>query len=276
MRIPGHLKPAGGDETARHRVKALLRRQNLHTVCESARCPNIGECFGRRTATFLILGDTCTRSCSFCAVKHGAPSPVDPGEPSRLAETARALGLKHVVVTSVTRDDLTDGGARAFARVTEEIRLAIPDAAVELLIPDFKGEKGPLDTVIRSKPDVLNHNVETVPRLYPEVRPGAEYRRSIELIAYAGKAGLNTKSGLMLGMGEEFDEVVAVMEHLRDAGCGALTLGQYLQPTRLNRPVTRYLDPSEFDMYRAEAERLGFASVAAAPLVRSSYRADEL
>lgn len=276
MRLPGYARPVQGDSMERHRVKSLLRRQGLHTVCESARCPNIGECFGRKMATFLILGDTCTRSCSFCAVKSGKPANVDPDEPRRLAEAAKSLGLRHVVVTSVTRDDLPDGGAGQFARVIEEIRGAIPGAAIEALIPDFSGDKKSLNVVIESHPDVLNHNVETVAGLYPEVRPGADYKQSIKLIAHASGSGLTTKSGLMLGMGEKFEEVLEVMRDLRVAGCNMLTLGQYLRPTRMNRPVMRYLEPAEFERYRLEGEKMGFSAVAAAPLVRSSYRADEM
>jgi len=276
MRIPPHAKPLMGDAKEKHRIKALLRKQGLHTVCESARCPNIGECFSRKTATFMILGDTCTRSCAFCAVRRGAPSPLDPDESRRVAQAARALRLKHVVVTSVTRDDLPDGGAEHFARVIEEIRRAIDGAVIEALIPDFKGEESSLKVVIEARPDVLNHNMETVPRLYHDVRPLADYRRSIELIARAGAAGITTKSGLLLGIGEEFEEVLAVMKDLRAAGCKLLTLGQYLRPTRQNRPVTRYLEPREFDAYRAEGEKMGFSAVAAAPLVRSSYRANEI
>jgi lipoic acid synthetase len=272
MRIPDYAKPVRGTSAEKHRIKALLRAKRLHTVCESARCPNIGECFARKTATFMILGDI----CSFCAVKHGRPESPDQNEPQRVAEAALALRLKHVVITSVTRDDLSDGGAFHWVRVIEQFRRILPDTTLEALIPDFGGNELALGTVINAGPNILNHNIETVPRLYPEVRPQASYSRSIEIISRSHCSGVTTKSGLMLGMGEQHEEVIAVMADLREAGCDLLTLGQYLRPSRFNRPVARYLQPTEFDEYRAEALKMGFRNVAAAPLVRSSYHADEM
>ena len=257
----------------RHGTKAILRAAGLHTVCESARCPNLGECFGCGTATFLILGDICTRSCSFCAVRKGTPSPLDPSEPERVADAAAHLGLKHVVVTSVTRDDLPDGGAGAFAATVEAIGKRLPGATVEVLVPDFAGSVESLKKVLASKPDVFNHNVETAPRLYPEVRPGADWKRSLNILKKAASDGLVTKSGMMLGMGEEPDEILSALKELRGARCEILTLGQYLEPTRKHRPVARYLEPHEFDLWRKEAIELGFKIVFSAPLVRSSYHA---
>jgi len=257
-------------------VHALLSDLGLHTVCQEALCPNIGDCWGSGTATFMILGDVCTRGCRFCAVRGGRPLPPDPGEPERVAEAAARLGLRHVVVTSVTRDDLPDGGAGHFAATIEAVRRRCPGALVEVLVPDFGGSLAALDRVIAARPDVLNHNVETVPRLYPLVRPRADYRRSLGLLAWASGAGLTTKSGLMLGLGETRGEVVAVMQDLRRAGCELLTLGQYLQPTSRQLPVAEYIHPVEFEWYQEVGEAMGFRAVAAGPLVRSSYRAAEM
>jgi lipoic acid synthetase len=246
------------------------------TVCESARCPNRGECFEERTATFLILGKSCTRRCGFCAVHKGRPGVPDPDVPAAVATAARRLGLDFVVVTSVTRDDLPDGGAGVFARVIRRIRHESPGTRVEVLVPDFGGAEGALDTVTAAEPDVLNHNVETVPRLYPAVRPGADYGRSISLLRKAAVGVPVTKSGMMLGLGEKRDEVRAVMRDLSSAGCRSLTLGQYLQPTRGNLAVERYLEPEEFEELAREGRRLGIERVLAGPLVRSSYRAGEV
>lgn len=259
------------------RVERLLRSLSLHTVCESARCPNLGECFRRGTATFLILGDTCTRSCRFCAVKKGIPLPPDPEEPRRVAEAARTLNLRHVVVTSVTRDDLPDGGAEHFAKTIQAIRECLPQATVEVLVPDFQGSAEALEVVLAACPDVLNHNVETVPRLYPLVRPQADYARSLELLrrTKVRYPGILVKSGLMVGLGETQKEVEAVLWDLKEVGCDVVTIGQYLRPTAWHLPVAAYVPPEVFAYYREYALRLGFRGVASGPFVRSSYRAEE-
>jgi lipoyl synthase len=256
-------------------LKALMRAENLHTVCEEARCPNIGECWEDRTATFMILGDVCTRRCGFCAVSHGRPIWEDWGEPDRVGRTVARLGLQHVVVTSVNRDDLADGGAGIFARTIEAIRREAPGCRVEVLIPDFQGSATALDTVLAARPDVLNHNVETVPRLYREVRPGSRYERSLELFARARRHPTEpvTKSGVMLGLGERYEELVATMRDLRAVGVQLLTLGQYLRPSPAHLPVVRYVPPDEFQTLAVVGERLGFRHVEAGPLVRSSYHA---
>lgn len=265
-------------EAAVERMEGLLADLELHTVCQEARCPNLAECFGAGTATFLILGDRCTRACRFCAVGHGAPQAVDEAEPERVAEAAFRLGLQHVVITSVTRDDLPDGGASAFAATIQAVRRRLPEACVEVLIPDFGGSDAALETVLSSRPDVLNHNLETVPRLYPLVRPGADYRRSLSVLTQtkALTPEIVTKSGLMVGLGERVSEVIQVLADLRAVGCDLLTIGQYLQPTERQLPVARYVPPEEFDGYREKAEALGFAGVAAGPLVRSSHQAGVL
>lgn len=259
-------------------VEGLLADLDLHTVCQEARCPNIAECFGRGTATFLILGDTCTRGCRFCAVNRGQPTPLDPGEPQRVAEAATRLGLRHVVITSVTRDDLPGGGAGQFAATLQVVRRRLPEVTVEVLIPDLNGSHVALETVLDARPDVLNHNVETVPRLYPHVRPRADYRRSLEVLAWAKTYAPQTvtKSGLMLGLGERTAEVLRVLYDLREVRCDLLTLGQYLQPTDRQLPVARYVPPEEFDWYKDKAEAMGFRGVASGPLVRSSHRAEAL
>jgi lipoyl synthase len=260
------------------RVQGLIREGGLHTVCQEALCPNQGECFSRGTATFLILGDRCTRNCRFCAVAQGPLGPPDPDEPRRLAETAAAMRLRYVVITSVTRDDLPDGGAGSFAEAVSELRKRIPEARVEVLVPDFQGSDDALRTVVEAAPDVLNHNVETVPRLYPLVRPGAEYRRSLGLLRRVKEMSpsISTKSGLILGLGESPDEIRAVLQDLQAAGCRLLTLGQYLQPSRHHLPVERYVPPEEFDGWREEGLAMGFREVASGPFVRSSYHAGEL
>ena len=265
-------------EAAVGRMERLLADLSLHTVCQEARCPNIAECFGRGTATFMILGDTCTRDCRFCAIKHGRPAPPDPGEPERVAEAAARLGLRHVVITSVTRDDLPDGGAGQFAETVWAVRRRLPEATVEVLIPDFGGSCAALEMVLAAAPDVLNHNLETVPRLYRRVRPGADYHCSLGVLAWAGTRApqMVTKSGLMLGLGETVEEVLGVMYDLRRAGCDVLTLGQYLQPTEEQLGVVRYVPPHEFAAYEGKGLEMGFRAVVAGPLVRSSYRAAEL
>lgn len=258
-------------------VRSLLRRQSLHTVCENAMCPNLGECFSRRTATFLILGDVCTRHCGYCAIASGLPSPLDPEEPERVAETAANLGLKHVVVTSVTRDDLPDGGAGHFAETIRALRRRCPSALIELLIPDFGGSETDLQTVLEAEPDILNHNVETVPRLFPTVRPQGNYARSVELLARA-KEGLPrgySKSGLMVGIGETEEEVAQVMRDLRAVGCDIFTIGQYLRPSKSHLEVKQYYPPEVFDRMKTEGEAMGFLLVASGPFVRSSYHADQ-
>jgi len=263
---------------AYEQTRNLLRAGRLHTVCQEARCPNQFECFAARTAAFLILGPVCTRGCGFCSVESGVPRRPDPDEPERVAEAADRLQLRYVVVTSVTRDDLPDGGAEPFRRTIEAIRRRTGDAQVEVLIPDFQGDGRSLDVVLGAGPAVLNHNVETVPRLYPEVRPAAVYGRSVELLrrAAAFRQGLPVKSGLMLGLGETDAEIAAVLEDLRSAGCSMLTLGQYLQPSRASLPVRRFVAPEEFESWRERAIALGFRFVASGPFVRSSYHAREL
>ena len=259
------------------RVKQLLARLDLHTVCEGAKCPNRAACWHDSAAAFLILGDACTRACRFCAIPHAAqPAPPDPGEPARLAEAAAAMGLRHVVVTSVTRDDLSDGGAAHFAETIRAIRARLPGASVEVLVPDFQGEPVAIDAVLESKPDIFNHNLETVERLQPTIRPQADYRRSLAVLRRAAQAGARTKSGLMLGLGETDGEIAAALRDLRAAGVALLTLGQYLAPSPAHHPVERFAAPAEFDRWRDEALALGFSCVAAAPHVRSSYHAEEL
>ncbi len=259
-------------------MRTLLDGLSLHTVCESARCPNRGECFSHHTATFLLMGDICTRNCRFCAIRNGEPSSLNPAEPWSVAQAVGKLGLEHIVLTSVTRDDLPDGGAAHFARTIGAIRQANPQTTVEVLIPDFGGSPDALKTIVDSCPEVINHNVETVPRLYAAVRPRANYRRSLNLLGTvkSGGEGILTKSGLMLGLGEEHNEVVTVMEDLRAAGCDFLTIGQYLPPSSRHYPVISYVTPGEFEEYKRLGERMGFSSVASGPFVRSSFRAAEM
>ncbi|KPK94197.1 lipoyl synthase, partial [bacterium SM23_31] len=257
-------------------IKQLIRDCALHTVCESARCPNIGECWGQRTATFMILGDLCTRNCGFCAVKTGSPAAPDRLEPERVATAVKKLRLKYAVITSVNRDDLDDGGSSIFSETIQAIRRHVPGCTVEVLIPDFEGCKQSLKTVLDAKPDILNHNIETVPGLYKVVRPQADYQRSLEVIRYSKEYGAVTKSGLMVGIGETFEEVLQVMHNLKESGCDILTIGQYLQPTKNHIPVDRYVTPEEFAEYKKYGSRLaglGFRHVESGPLVRSSYHA---
>jgi len=265
-------------ERAAEGVEGLLEDCGLHTVCQEARCPNLAECFAQGTATFLILGEHCTRGCRFCAIDHGRPSPPDPHEPERVAQAAAQLGLRHVVITSVTRDDLPDGGSRHFAAVIGAVRRRLPSATVEVLIPDFGGSLAALEAVLDAGPEVLNHNLETVPRLYPAVRPGADYQRSLALLreAKAIRPQVITKSGLMLGLGERTSEVLRALQDLRQAHCDLLTLGQYLQPTDAQLPIARYVEPEEFEGYREKAEEMGFRGVASGPLIRSSHQARAL
>jgi len=277
QRLPEFVKsPAGRDRRGLHGLKARLRRARLHTVCESARCPNINECFARPTATFMIMGNSCSRGCRFCAVDRGEPAHLDPAEPGEVAEAAHELDLKHVVVTSVTRDDLVDGGASQFAEVIHAVRERLPAATVEVLVPDFQGSEASVRTVMDARPDVFNHNLETVPRLYKKVRPDADYKRSLDLLALVATINIDTamKSGIMVGLGEDKAEVVEVMADLASAGCDIVTIGQYLQPQKDRLPVARYLRPEEYEEFIAEGERMALA-VFAGPLVRSSYMADK-
>jgi lipoyl synthase len=257
-------------------LKELVTRLGLHTVCESAACPNVGECWNRRTATFMILGNVCTRRCGFCAVQKGAPLAVDFDEPRRVAEACAALGLRYAVVTSVNRDDRKDGGAELFALTIEAIRARVPGCRVEVLVPDFQGSHAAMEIVMRAAPDVLNHNTETIPRLYRQVRLGARYERSLEMLRYAKqiRPQTPTKSGLMLGLGETHEEVVQVIHDLHDHQVDILTLGQYLRPSPKHLPIYRYVPQEEFDEYKRFAIQLGYAHVEAGPLVRSSYHAD--
>lgn len=256
-------------------VDELMRSQRLHTVCEEAHCPNSGECWNNRTATFLILGDTCTRNCRFCNVKTGCPTPPDSGEPERVARSVRAMGLEHAVITSVDRDDLPDGGASAFAAVIRKIRDLQPGCTVEVLIPDFQGAMTALETVLDARPDVLGHNIETVPRLYRSIQPQCRYDRSLDVLRQTGQFApeVLTKSGLMVGLGETMDEVVDAMGDLCEMGVDILTLGQYLQPSAHHAAVERYYPPDEFDMLRRQGVQMGFEWVESGPLVRSSYNA---
>ena len=277
-RKPPWLKvPAPGGATYR-RLKQAIADDNLHTVCEEAACPNVGECWERGTATFMILGDVCTRRCGFCNVQTGVPTWNDPLEPLRVAQQVQKMGLRHAVITSVDRDDLPDYGAGAFVGVIRSIRRAAPECKVEILTPDFRGQEMPLAKVVAERPDVFNHNVETVPRLYPRARRGSDFLRSARVLRMAKEMGGNdvvTKSGLMVGLGEEFDEMVEAFSILREHGVQILTVGQYLRPTEQHLPVVRYWHPDEFEALRDAALELGFESVAAGPLVRSSYHADE-
>ncbi len=275
---PGWLKVRlpGGDNY--FELKGLMRGLGLHTVCESARCPNIAECWAHRTATFMILGDQCTRRCGFCAVPKGMPrGQVDWEEPQRVARAAASMGLKHVVVTSVDRDDLADGGSTLFATVIEALRAAIPEVRVEVLIPDFRGSDAALETVLRARPDVLNHNVETVSRLYPVARRGSRYERSLRLLARSREVApsIPTKSGLMLGLGETWGEICALLNDLARAGVDLVTIGQYLRPSREQLPVARFYSPEEFAALKERGERLGIRHVESGPLVRSSYHAHQ-
>jgi lipoyl synthase len=276
-RKPDWLKRRLPTGEAFNQVRELLEAGKLHTVCQEAKCPNIWECYSHRTATFLILGERCTRNCRFCSVSPGLPEPLDPDEPGRVAEAVEHMDLKYVVVTSVTRDDLLDGGAAHFAATIGEIRRRVPEAEIEVLIPDFQGNRAALETVLRARPDVLNHNIETVPRLYSRVRPQADYRRSLKLLRRAEEFAslIPTKSGLMLGLGERPDEIRLTLKDLRGAGCRILTLGQYLQPSPEHLPVETYVPPEDFENWRKAALDLGFSEVASAPFVRSSYHAQK-
>jgi len=256
-------------------VRNLMRGHKLNTVCEEARCPNIAECWNHKTATFMILGDICTRSCGFCNVKLGMPAELDLDEPRRVVNSIRKLNLKHAVITSVNRDELKNGGAEIFTEIVRLTKSELPDCTIELLIPDFKGEKSAFEIIMHSPPDILNHNLETIKRLYHAVRPQARYDRSLDLIAWFKEKGLKTKSGIMVGIGEKKDEVLELMEDLVTAGCDILTIGQYLQPTKQHLPIDRFVTPDEFNLYKEEGLNMGFKIVESSPLVRSSYHADQ-
>jgi lipoyl synthase len=266
LSLPGHF----------HSVNNCISELNLHTVCAEAKCPNRGECFSNGTATFLIMGSVCTRKCGFCGVDQGEPAGPDPLEPEKVGCAAARMGLRHIVITSVTRDDLTLGGAEHFAETVKQCRVMVPHASIEILIPDFRGNAEALDTVLAAKPDILNHNLETVPRLYPVARPQADVDRSLELLARSANRGFVTKSGIMVGLGETEDEVHALLRQLKKTGCGMVTIGQYLRPSKKQLPVIAFITPDQFHRYEQMGKELGFASTFAGPFVRSSYRAGEV
>ena len=274
-RHPSWLKIKLANSPEYGKVKSLVSRHQLHTVCEEARCPNLGECWSAGTATFMILGDICTRSCGFCAVKTGRPTELDLDEPRRVAAAVQTMGVRYAVITSVNRDELEDGGASIFAATIREIRLRAPACKVEVLIPDFKGDARALNIVIEAAPDVLNHNVETVSRIYRRVRPQANYEQSLTLLLRAKRAGMLTKSGFMAGIGEEVEEVYALLRDLREHEVDIVTIGQYLQPSPKHLPVLRYVRPEEFERFREYGLQLGLRHVESGPLVRSSYRAEK-
>ncbi len=275
-RLPEWLRGRPTGYSALHELKVELRRQGLHTVCESARCPNIHECFGRQAATFMILGNICTRRCGFCAVPQGVPRPLDAAEPARVAEMAARMNLRYVVITSVNRDELPDGGSRHFAQTIREVRQALPAARIEVLTPDFMGDRAALRRVLDAGPHVFNHNMETIERLYRRVRPQADYRQSLAVLAFARRHAprVTVKSGFMVGLGESVSEVRRLLEDLRAAGAEIATIGQYLQPARRRLAVEEYVHPDVFESYRAFGESIGFRAVFSGPLVRSSYMAE--
>jgi lipoic acid synthetase len=277
LRKPAWIRQTLGDTAEVQRIKSALRANNLHTVCEEASCPNLGECFSHGTATFMIMGDICTRRCPFCDVAHGRPNPLDTEEPVKLARTMRDMRLRYVVITSVDRDDLLDGGAGHFAACIREARSLCPELKIEVLVPDFRGRMDPALAIFKDNPpDVFNHNLETVPRLYKQARPGSDYDWSLDLLErFKGlHPQVPTKSGLMLGLGEEIEEIEQVMRNLREHQVDMLTLGQYLQPSKHHLPVARYVEPAEFERLRVLGEEMGFTHVASGPMVRSSYHAD--
>lgn len=256
-------------------VLSMMRKSKLNTVCEEAKCPNLAECWNNRTATYMILGDTCTRTCGFCDVKTGRPTFLDWDEPNRVAQSVVDLGLKHVVITSVNRDELKDGGAAIFAKTIELIREKVPSCTIEILIPDFQGDESAFEIIMKNPPDILNHNLETVPRLYHAVRPQADYQRSLNLIKWFKAKGLKTKSGIMVGIGEKTEEVLELMQDLKNHDCDIMTIGQYLQPTKKHLPVDRYVTLEEFALYKENGVKLSFKAVESGPLVRSSYHAEK-
>lgn len=268
------IKLSGGKEYSE--VKQIVEENKLHTICRSGNCPNIGECWGTGTATFMILGDICTRSCGFCATKTGKPLPADDSEPLRVADSVKKMGLRHAVITSVDRDDMIDGGAAIWANVIQKVREVNPDTTIEVLLPDFRGQKADLNLVLSQKPDIAAHNLETVRRLTPAVRSAANYDCSIDVIRGISQSGTITKSGIMVGLGETFEEILSTMDDLVDAGCGVFTIGQYLQPSRRHLPVAEYIHPDIFARLKQEGLRRGFKIVESNPLVRSSYRTQEI
>ncbi len=274
-RLPGWFKVK--IETGPHyrRIQSLVREQRLHTICEESHCPNKWECWNNRTATFLLLGDVCTRRCHYCSVTTGRPDVVDPQEPERVAEAVRALDLRHAVLTSVNRDELEDGGASIFSATMYAIRRRLPTCTVEVLVPDFQGNPVPVETVLAAAPEIFAHNIETVSRLFPAVRPQGNYERSLRVLRWANAQGARTKSGLMVGMGETNEEVLSVLHDLRAVGCEIVSIGQYLQPTTAHRVVHRYYEPEEFEDLKRQGMALGFRHVEAGPLVRSSYHAEQ-
>lgn len=276
-RLPKWLRKRNKYNKNVFETRKILKELGLQSVCQNAKCPNMGECYSRKTATFMIMGNTCTRNCSFCAVNNGSPLPLDKEEAKRLASAVKKLSLNHVVITSVTRDDLTDGGAIQFVRCIEEIKKIKSNIVVEILTPDFKMNKDAISSIVDAGPDIFNHNIETTPRLYSEVRPEAIYQRSLDLLEYVKSLDSNiyTKSGIMLGLGELETEVIQVMKDLRRVGCDILTIGQYLQPSKGHLPVMEYIKPEEFEEYKWIGEGLGFKYVASGPLVRSSYQAED-
>ena len=278
LRKPSWIRAQAPTSAKYQEIKQILRSRNLHTVCEEASCPNIGECFSHGTATFMILGDLCTRRCPFCDVAHGTPLPPDVDEPAQIADSVAVMGLQYVVITSVDRDDLRDGGASHFADCIRATREKSPQTRIETLVPDFRGRlDAALDALENDLPDILNHNLETVPRLYKQARPGADYAHSLKLLKEFGQRYPNipTKSGLMVGIGETDEEILEVMRDLRAHGVEMLTIGQYLQPTRHHLPVLRFVEPAQFDRYAVAAEEMGFSNAACGPMVRSSYHADQ-
>ena len=277
-RLPSFLLKKIPKQANLRSLRALIGDDNVRTVCEEAHCPNLGECYASRTCTFMILGDVCSRNCAFCAVASGRPQAVDPLEPERIAEAVKKLGLSYVVITSVTRDDLPDGGASHYAQVIGNLRLNVAVSNIEILIPDFQGNDDALLTVIEAKPAVLNHNIETVPRLYPTVRPQAVYQRSLDLLANAKRADgtIYTKSGFMVGLGETKEEVATALQDLKAASCDIVTIGQYLPPSKTHLQPVRFVTPAEFETYEGLGRELGFAQIKAGPFVRSSYHAGEI
>jgi lipoic acid synthetase len=274
-RLPSWFKVKFETGPRFQKMRGLVKALKLHTVCEEARCPNQWECWNRGTATFMILGEICTRSCGFCAVATGKPEPLDWDEPRRVGEAVKSLGLNHAVITSVNRDELEDGGAALFAKTVEEVRVQNPSCTIEVLIPDFQGDHQALEKIWDARPDILNHNLETVPRLYGRVRPQAKYRRSLEVLERSGKKGLRTKTGIMVGLGETADEIQKVMEDLVAIRCDILTIGQYLQPSKEHLSVERYYLPEEFTRLKSSGEKMGIPHVESGPLVRSSYHAED-
>ncbi len=278
QRFPQWLKRPLSQVGKAESVEAVLTDASLHTVCREAKCPNMGECFSRGTATFLVMGSICSRSCSFCGVQHGIPSPLDPSEPARVCDAIEKMKLSHAVITSVTRDDIPDGGASHFAEIISLIRKRLPQVTIEVLVPDFRGNTNALESVLFAGPHVFNHNIETIPRLYQSVRPQASYGQSLEILAYASRfrVDLRVKSGLMVGLGETREEIFATMSDLLAHGCTLLTIGQYLQPSKHQTPVIEFITPGQFDEYKNHALDLGFSDVAAGPFVRSSYMAERM